>query len=88
MTAIVTPSYGFRGKPDEKKKMLMQLFAWAFAWGMGGALVDLSKERFDDVVKDAFKGVQFPNAYTIFDYFFDAKRDQAYKPWSSKVPQF
>lgn len=53
---------------------------------MGASLDERSKERFDDVVRDTFKGVQFPPNFTVYDYFFDGKKDKSFKPWASKVP--
>jgi len=29
---------GFKGSDDDKKKILECLFAWSYAWGLGGAL--------------------------------------------------
>ena len=55
---------------------------------MGASLDERSKERFDDTVRDSFKNVQFPPNQNVFEYFFDAKKDKSFKPWSSKVPAF
>ena len=55
---------------------------------MGASLDDNSKERFDDVVRDNFKGAQIPQANTVYDYFYDGKKEKAFKPWSTKVPAF
>ena len=44
------------GKNDEKKKIFMCAFAWSYIWGMGASLDDASKERFDDVIREQFKG--------------------------------
>lgn len=43
--------------PKQRKKDLDAIFAWSYAWGMGGALNEASKDFFDSVVKDLFKGV-------------------------------
>lgn len=76
LEVLIDPKYGFKGKnDDEKKKILDSFFVFAYTWGMGAALDELDKERFDDAVKDAFKSVQIPNSMTVFDYFFDAKKD-------------
>jgi len=53
---------------------------------MGASLDDRSKERFDDVVRDAFKNVSIPPNFSVYDYFFDMKRDKSFKPWITKVP--
>lgn len=66
----------------------MSIYAWSYIWGMGASLDDRSKERFDDTVRDIFKGVQIPPNFTIYDYFFDLKKEKAFKPWSTKVPTF
>jgi len=46
---------GFRGSDDEKKKLIDCLFAWCYAWGLGGSLEQQGKERFDSIVRDQFK---------------------------------
>ena len=48
---------GFKGTDEEKRKILISIFAWSYTWGMGAALDDRSKERFDDTVREVFKGV-------------------------------
>jgi hypothetical protein len=53
---------------------------------MGASLDERSKERFDDTVRDVFKGVQFPPNLSVYDYFFDAKKDKSFKLWATKVP--
>lgn len=52
---------------------------------MGASLDERSKERFDDIVRDCFKNVQIPPGSSVFDYYFDLKKDKSFKPWSMKV---
>jgi dynein heavy chain len=82
-----TPEYGMKGNDEEKKKLMLTLYIWCFAWGMGASVDERSKERLDDFIKDAFKRYQFPSQFTIFDYFFD-KKDMSFKAWTTKVPAF
>lgn len=79
---------GFKGADDEKKKLLDCLFAWSYTWGIGAGLEQRGKERFDSVVRDQFKSAQIPASFTVFDYYFDLKRDKVFKSWSVKVPAF
>lgn len=74
--------------PKQRKKDLDAIFAWSYAWGLGGSLNEASKDFFDTVVKDLFKGVSFPPSFTVFDYFYDLKREKVFKPWDSKVEGF
>jgi len=46
----IDPAKGFKGKEDEKKYLLDCLFAWSFAWGLGGALETRDKEKFDTMI--------------------------------------
>jgi len=87
---MLQPSNGFKDKlkVDEKKKMMGSIFAFSYTWGMGGALDEFGKERLDDITKDVFKSVQMPAANTLFDYFYDSKKDKIFKPWAGKVPAF
>lgn len=80
------PSQGFKGTDEEKRKLLINVFAWSYTFGLGASLDERSKERFDDTVRDVFKGVHFPPASSVFDYFYDLKKDKTFKPWSTKVP--
>ena len=73
---LLHPSHGFKGTDEEKRKLLNNIFAWCFIWGMGGSLDERSKDRFDDVVRDCFKGVQIPPGGSVYDYYFDAKKDK------------
>ena len=66
--------------------MINQIFAYSYAWGMGGALDDFGKERMDDVVKECFKAINIPPTAMSYDYYFDSKKDNCWKSWSSKVP--
>ena len=85
---LLNPAQGFKGNDEEKKKLMNCVFAWAYTWGMGASLDDRSKERFDDTVRDAFKGVTIPPNFTVYDYYFDMKKDKSFKPWTFKVPTF
>jgi len=85
---LVNPAQGFKGNDEEKRKILSSIFAWSYTWGLGASLDERSKERFDDTVRDTFKGVHIPPNFLVFDYFFDMKKDKSFKPWSSKVPTF
>jgi dynein heavy chain len=74
--------------PKQRRKDLDSLFAWSYAWALGGALNEQSKDYFDTVVKDKFKGVSFPPAYTVFDYFYDLRKEKTFKSWESRVDPF
>lgn len=67
---------------------MISIFVWSYIWGLGASLDERSKERFDDLVRDTFKGVNIPPNLSVFDYFFDLKKDKSFKPWSTKVPAF
>jgi len=84
----VDESKGFKGTDDEKKKLIDCIFAWSYAWGIGGSLDLLGKERFDYIVRDQFKSAQIPPSFTTFDYYYDLKKEKIFKPWTNKVPQF
>jgi len=47
---FLCPERGFAGKPDEKKFMINSFFAFSYAWGLGGSLETLDKEKFDNMV--------------------------------------
>jgi dynein heavy chain len=88
LEVMLDPNFGFKGTDDEKKKLFICAFAWSYIWGMGASLDDAGKERFDDVIREQFKGAQIPQAGLSYDYFYDMKKEKAFKPWSQKVPAF
>ena len=57
LEVLLNPVQGFKGTDEEKRKLLSSIFAWCYIWGMGASLDERSKERFDDTVRDVFKGV-------------------------------
>ena len=79
---FVDESKGFKGPDDDKKKLIDCLFAWSYAWGIGGSLEQKSKEKFDTVVRDQFKSAQIPASFTVFDYWYDLKKEKVFKNWS------
>ena len=85
---FVDESKGFKGPDDDKKKLLDCVFAWSYAWGIGGSLEQKSKEKFDTVVRDQFKSAQIPASFTVFDYWYDLKKEKVFKNWSAKVVPF
>lgn len=87
MEYFIDPAKGFKGKDDEKKYLIDSLFAFSYAWGLGGGLETKDKEKFDQmVVRDQFKKI--PTGYTVFDYYFDLKKEKVFKSWASKVTPF
>ena len=50
MEYFIDDSRGFKGKPEEKKQQLNSFFAFSYAWGLGGSLELLDKEKFDSMV--------------------------------------
>jgi dynein heavy chain len=89
LEVLLNPNQGFKGTDEEKKKLFNPIFAWCFIWGMGASLDEKSRERFDDVVRDQFKGAQIPQAGSSYDYFFEMKsKEKGFKHWNTKVPAF
>lgn len=88
LESFISEKQGFKGKEEDKIAMLNCLFAWSYAWGLGGSLEQRGKERFDGVVRDQFKSAQIPSSYTVYDYWYDLKKEKVFKPWSQKVEQF
>jgi hypothetical protein len=62
LEVFLNPATGFNAvDPKQKKKDLDSYMGFSFAWGLGGALDERSKDYFDTVVKDCYKTAQFPN---------------------------
>jgi dynein heavy chain len=88
LEVYLNPTMGFKGTDDEKKKLFNCAYAWSYIWGMGASLDERSKERFDDIARELFKGAQIPQVGSVYDYFYDMKKEKLFKPWASKVPSF
>ena len=74
---------------DEQKISLLNCcFAWSYAWGIGGSLHTSGKDRLDTIIRDQFKSAGIPSSFTAFDYWFDMKKTQTFKPWTEKVQSF
>jgi len=88
LEVFLTEQKGFKGDNKQKRKDLEAIFAWSFTWGIGASLDERSKDFFDTVVKDSFKAVPFPPQFTVFDYFYDLRKDKMFKPWDIRVDNF
>jgi len=88
LDCFVDEKKGFKGSEDDKKKLLECLFAWSYAWGLGAGLLQAGKDRLDTIVRDNFKSAQIPPSHTVYDYFFDLKKEKIFKLWLQKLPAF
>jgi len=55
---------------------------------MGAGLDEKSKDFFDSLVKELFKTASFPPALTVFDYYYDLKKEKTWKEWQTRVEKF
>ena len=39
-------------------------------------------------VKDQFKAAKIPSTFTIFDHYYDLKKEKTYKPWTIIMKNF
>ena len=88
LQALLKPEFGFKGDDKQKRKDLDCIFAWCYAWGMGAALDEKSKDFFDTLVKDLFKTASLPQNLTVYDYFYEMKKERAWKEWQTRVEKF
>ncbi|XP_038211341.1 dynein heavy chain 12, axonemal [Zerene cesonia] len=87
------------GEEDTKytRTWISASFMTAFVWGVGGILNTESRERFDDLVKEYFKGengippeidrldVSIPTEGMIIDHYYMYKSKGCWKPWPDAV---
>lgn len=91
LEVFLKPERGFKGDEKVKKRDFDFIFAFSFTWALGGSLDERSKEFFDTLTKDLFKGVNYPNTGTscsVFDFYYDLKKDKSFKAWQTKVEPF
>lgn len=89
LEVFIQEEKGFKGTDEVKKKDLDAIFAWCYTWGLGASIDEKSKDYFDTIVRDSFKAVGFPSPpATVFDIYYDLKKDKMFRPWDLKVEQF
>jgi dynein heavy chain len=89
MHVFYDPAKGFnQTDPKARKKDIDSIMAFSYAWGMGGALDERSKDFFDTFIKDNFKSAQFPQQFTVFDYYYDLRKSKNWMPWDVQVQKF
>ena len=73
---------------DDAVKMIENLFAFAYVWGIGGSLAQDSFERFDNFMRNhsAFDRVRFGHGQ-VFDVYYNAESGE-FQPWTTIVPKF
>jgi dynein heavy chain len=74
LEGFIDEKKGWKGTDENRIALLTCLFAWSYAWGIGGSLEQAGKDRFDAIVRDQFKSAQIPGSFTIFDYWYDMKK--------------
>jgi dynein heavy chain len=89
LEVFLNPALGFNQTDTKaRKKDIDCILGFSYAWGMGAALDERSKDYFDSLVKDFFKGSQFPSAFTVYDYYYDLKKTKTWMPWENQVQKF
>ncbi|XP_026763473.2 dynein axonemal heavy chain 12 [Galleria mellonella] len=87
------------GEEDTKytRTWFLASFMTAMVWGVGGILTSESREKFDDLVKEYFKGekgipdnldrldISIPSEGMLIDHYYMYKGKGCWKPWSEAV---
>lgn len=89
MKIFLDPAKGFTATDEKlRKKDIDSIMCFSYAWGMGGAIDERSKEYFDNFIRDNFKPAQVPNGHTVYDYYYDLKKTKTWIPWEQSVQRF
>ena len=75
-------------KKLDKKRFVIQVYCFAFAWGIGGSLDESSKSKMELLVRGLFDHNDIPVAQTVFDYYIDPKKGIGFKLWADICPSF
>ncbi|KAG1670781.1 hypothetical protein FOA52_014009, partial [Chlamydomonas sp. UWO 241] len=93
--SLMLPERGFKyGKgvsPEDQRKAVGKIFAWAFSWALGGNLVHSVKEDFDTFVRDQLSAVvNYPGSGLVFDFCVDSSKSfpPDMRSWQEMVPSF
>ena len=76
---------------DELRPLLVHLFAFSYAWALGGNLVQTLREAFDAHTKDVFAGLLALPEGPLLDHYVEIVQpgqQPAFRPWASAVPAF
>ena len=73
---------------DELQPLLAHLFAFSYAWALGGNLVHTLREAFHAHTKDIFGGLLTLPEGPLLDHYVEVQpgRPPAFRPWASAVP--
>lgn len=75
---------------DELRPLLVHLFAFSYAWALGGNLVHTLREAFHAHTKEVFADLLALPEESLLDHYVDVQPGHlpAFRPWASAVPTF
>ena len=75
---------------DELRPLLAHLFAFSYAWALGGNLVHTLREAFHAHTKDVFADLLALPDGSLLDHYVEVQpgHQPAFRPWASAVPTF
>lgn len=96
---VMLMDYAIEGEEDTRytRTWFIASFMSAIVWGIGGILNSDSREKFDDLVKEYFRGelgipenieridVSIPPEGMIIDHYYMYKSKGCWKPWPDSV---
>lgn len=89
MEVFFNPEKGFAATDaKQRRKDIDAIMCFSYAWGMGAALDERSRDYFDTFIRDNFKSAQVPNGFTCYDYYYDLRKSKSWMPWDNMVQKF
>ena len=75
---------------DELRLLLAHLFAFSYAWALGGNLVHTLREAFHAHTKEVFADLLALPDGSLLDHYVEVQpgHQPAFRPWASAVPTF
>lgn len=62
-------------------------YIFAFIWGIGGGVSNVSNADIAAVIEDTFSDFTFPRSECIFDHMIHPDTQQTFINWSTKIPE-
>jgi dynein heavy chain len=75
-------------KPETLRRYLSHCFAFAFIWSIGATVLEKYAPAIDNLTRDIFQSIIFPNQETVYAYYLDAQGELIFRHWGDRVPQF
>lgn len=77
---------------NASKRFINHAFAFAFIWGMCATVHEKHFDKLNDLIRDRFPSIIFPNQETVYSYYLETpvhgQGELMFKHWNDRTPGF